>query len=301
MPTPRPRPLTPTPWRWQCHRCRTWYALSCTRRCLECSHTFCQEEHPTATALPTTTSPSSPRLRRQSLARRSRKSRRSGPCDSEFDFEGWAALGSWRRMAVTSAALRRRGRAHGDARRQKKDDHRGQGRGDERSRTESEREAYMTWKLATTTGGSKEAWSPLPQEDQADVLRRKEKLYARGGHDCSLHCDWPNECGHAIYAAKEREAQAEAVRRDGELSPAWGEGGGFEIFEDQDAVSPIDEEDGGGDAHGQVTRAGADVESLETPLSPRSWGGDGDAEEEDDATELSAARTVQQMKASELQ
>ncbi|KAI1187781.1 hypothetical protein F5B17DRAFT_398322 [Nemania serpens] len=37
MPLP---PRTPRAWVWQCHRCLTVYRLGCTRRCLDCSHTY---------------------------------------------------------------------------------------------------------------------------------------------------------------------------------------------------------------------------------------------------------------------
>ncbi|KAH8902010.1 hypothetical protein BR93DRAFT_921298 [Coniochaeta sp. PMI_546] len=175
MSSPRLVPPSSTSWRWQCHKCRTWYVLSCTRRCLHCSHIFCQKTHHSSTEAQL----SSPHLHRQTRTRQ--RSKKLGPCSSEFDFEGWAAWGSWRRMAI----IRR------NARRQ------------------MEKAAYMTWKPKEYyRGGAKSTalWLPRSTETQLETLQRKEEMYLRGEHDCSLHCDYPNECGHTLYAAKEREA-----------------------------------------------------------------------------------------------
>ncbi|KAK0625844.1 hypothetical protein B0T14DRAFT_385471, partial [Immersiella caudata] len=69
---------TPHPWLWRCHSCRTTYRLGCTRRCLECSHTFC-------------TGPVPPSNKSDSRSR----SKHRGPCQAEFDYNAWSAWGSY--------------------------------------------------------------------------------------------------------------------------------------------------------------------------------------------------------------
>jgi hypothetical protein len=72
-----PPPEAPYPWVWQCHACGAAYRLSCTRRCLNCGHHVCWSVTP------------SPAPKRR---------RRGGPCKAEFDYQGWAAWGRWRRQ-----------------------------------------------------------------------------------------------------------------------------------------------------------------------------------------------------------
>ncbi|KAI1656552.1 hypothetical protein F4813DRAFT_363631 [Daldinia decipiens] len=81
MPTPPPPPRKPFPWLWQCHSCDTVYRIGCTRRCLVCSHDYCL-------------SATTPKTRR------GKKRRRSGMCASEFDYNGWAEWGAWRRKVL---------------------------------------------------------------------------------------------------------------------------------------------------------------------------------------------------------
>ncbi|KAF3071241.1 hypothetical protein GL218_00610 [Daldinia childiae] len=81
MPTPPPPPRKPFPWLWQCHSCDTVYRIGCTRRCLVCSHDYCLSATPQRT-------------------RRGKKRRRSGMCVSEFDYNGWAEWGAWRRKVL---------------------------------------------------------------------------------------------------------------------------------------------------------------------------------------------------------
>jgi hypothetical protein len=195
-----PLPSSQTPWRWQCHNCRTWYALSCTRRCLRCSHVFCQKRHHSSIdAL------SSPHLRRQAKSK-PRKNKKTGTCGSEFDFEGWAAWGSWRRMTVIKRLSTRQ---HEDEQDRGETQPRRQDTRKRAQRKEMEKNAYLTWKPKGYSRGRAhfpKNWFPRFPQTQAAVLKRKEEMYLRGDHDCSLHCDYPNECGYAILAAKEREA-----------------------------------------------------------------------------------------------
>lgn len=199
MSSPRLVPPSSTSWRWQCHKCRTWYVLSCTRRCLHCSHIFCQKTHHSSTDAQL----SSPHSHRQTRTRQ--RSKKLGPCSSEFDFEGWAAWGSWRRMAIIRRNAWRRENEHVRGETNPRCQN-----ANKTSRTkEMEKAAYMTWKPKEYyRGGAKSTalWLPRSTETQQETLQRKEEMYLRGEHDCSLHCDYPNECGHTLYAAKEREA-----------------------------------------------------------------------------------------------
>ncbi|KAI1471938.1 uncharacterized protein F4812DRAFT_199782 [Daldinia caldariorum] len=81
VPTPPPPPRQPFPWLWQCHSCDTVYRLGCTRRCLVCSHDYCLSATPPKTS-------------------RGKKRRRSAMCVSEFDYNGWAEWGAWRRKVL---------------------------------------------------------------------------------------------------------------------------------------------------------------------------------------------------------
>ncbi|KAI1327635.1 hypothetical protein F5Y16DRAFT_371283 [Xylariaceae sp. FL0255] len=86
-----PPPRTPRAWLWQCHYCRQVYRLACTRRCLECSHTYCVSAEP----------PASQKREVSTNSRRGRKRRRDrGMCAGEFDFTGWEQWGSWRRKVL---------------------------------------------------------------------------------------------------------------------------------------------------------------------------------------------------------
>ncbi|KAI1135793.1 hypothetical protein F5Y05DRAFT_393293 [Hypoxylon sp. FL0543] len=91
MPTPPPPPRQPYAWLWQCHSCNTVYRIGCTRRCLVCSHEYCVSADPPK-------------------ARRGKKRRRgSGMCASEFDYNGWAEWGAWRRKVLGLEVLGRAG------------------------------------------------------------------------------------------------------------------------------------------------------------------------------------------------
>jgi len=87
-----PPPRTPRAWVWQCHRCLNVYRLGCTRRCLDCSHTYCVSVNPQ----PEKTS-------------RGKKRRRQtgGMCAAEFDYIGWEQWGSWRRKVLGYEAMGR--------------------------------------------------------------------------------------------------------------------------------------------------------------------------------------------------
>ncbi|KAI0441071.1 hypothetical protein F4803DRAFT_439091 [Xylaria telfairii] len=76
-----PPPRTPRAWVWQCHQCHSVYRLGCTRRCLDCSHTYCVVSS------------------KQSSSNRGKKRRRQqgALCGAEFDYIGWEQWGSWKR------------------------------------------------------------------------------------------------------------------------------------------------------------------------------------------------------------
>ncbi|RFU74519.1 hypothetical protein TARUN_7733 [Trichoderma arundinaceum] len=65
-------PCSPRAWTWKCHQCHRRYPLSCTRRCLYCSHTLC-------------------------FSHEGSKKKKASSCDTEFDFAGWKAYYEWRR------------------------------------------------------------------------------------------------------------------------------------------------------------------------------------------------------------
>lgn len=106
-----------------------------------------------------------------------------------------------------------------------------------------EKAAYLTWKPKEYHRGGiryPKRWFPRTPETQDSVLKRKEQMYLRGEHDCSLHCDYPNECAHVMYAAKERRV-VEADSSPDKLSPLKTDDQVFEIF--SDPVSPPDTND----------------------------------------------------------
>ncbi|KAK7981221.1 Ammonium transporter [Apiospora arundinis] len=77
------------PFLWQCCSCYTIYRFSTTRRCLNCSHHYCTREVAFGDSNEFSSSGGS-----SSNKKRRRKNKY---CRSEFDYEGWAAWGAWRR------------------------------------------------------------------------------------------------------------------------------------------------------------------------------------------------------------
>ncbi|PSK56730.1 Exosome complex exonuclease dis3 [Elsinoe australis] len=80
-----PKPAEPLAWLWQCHICHRTYRLTVTRRCLDDGHYFCSGM--------------------TVISKRDQKPRvkRRRACASEFDYNGWKAVGEWKRK-VTAAA-----------------------------------------------------------------------------------------------------------------------------------------------------------------------------------------------------
>jgi hypothetical protein len=76
-----PAPRTPYFWIWRCHECESEYPLACTRRCLNCSHSFC-----VAPALGKASSTTSKRREKSEV------------CTAKFDYSGWVAWGAYRRL-----------------------------------------------------------------------------------------------------------------------------------------------------------------------------------------------------------
>ncbi|KAK1761551.1 hypothetical protein QBC47DRAFT_336060 [Echria macrotheca] len=155
-----PAPPAPYPWIWRCHACRNIYRLSCTRRCLECNHTFCVISSSSSTSIPPEEESSS-----TSSSRRKRKER-GGPCEAEFDYAGWAAWGSYRRRTHEPAG----------------------------------EDAFAMW-APRTEGEGEGGWMKVDAQEGEMVRRRKERLFVSRGHDCWVHCDYPSECRHSMYAA----------------------------------------------------------------------------------------------------
>ncbi|KAI1748243.1 hypothetical protein F4782DRAFT_542936 [Xylaria castorea] len=81
-----PPPRMPKAWVWQCHQCHSVYRLGCTRRCLDCSHTYCVVS-------------SKQQQQQSSSSNRGKKRRRqqTALCGAEFDYVGWEQWGSWKR------------------------------------------------------------------------------------------------------------------------------------------------------------------------------------------------------------
>lgn len=207
--------------------------LSCTRRCLSCGHIFCQprqgqeiiENQETRAIDPN--APLSPRLRRQ--AKNRARSKKHTPCASEFDFQGWAAWGSWRRLTL----LRRR---HQEL-------------GTRFSKKEMEAAALPTWNLRECYRHDIKffkRWLPKSSDKEEIILQRKRELYLSGKHDCSVHCDSPSECVHAVKEAK-RTGLLERIKASMTVQEAWPvefEGGDkrFRYVVDPDAKRGNDED-----------------------------------------------------------
>ncbi|KAI8634507.1 hypothetical protein F5Y19DRAFT_213465 [Xylariaceae sp. FL1651] len=86
-----PPPRTPRAWIWQCHRCLNVYRLGCTRRCLDCSHTYCVSADPKS----------------ERTSRGKKRRRPAGTCITEFDYSGWEQWGCWRRKVLGFEAVGR--------------------------------------------------------------------------------------------------------------------------------------------------------------------------------------------------
>ncbi|KAI1349369.1 hypothetical protein F5Y01DRAFT_316805 [Xylaria sp. FL0043] len=90
-----PPPRTPRAWVWQCHKCQSIYRLGCTRRCLDCSHTYC------------ISNPRKQELYAPNPKKKQRRRQSGGLCGSEFDYVGWEQWGSWRRKVTGHEAAGR--------------------------------------------------------------------------------------------------------------------------------------------------------------------------------------------------
>ncbi|KAK4152296.1 hypothetical protein C8A00DRAFT_16382 [Chaetomidium leptoderma] len=155
-----PAPRTPYIWSWVCHQCGSAYPLACIRRCLHCSHQYC-------------TVPAAENGDSKNLLRGKRRI-----CTTEFDYNGWAAWGAYRRSRTCAPGA-------GDY-----DD------------------TFATWELTTKSRRrygrsiqSPPVWQRLAKEKREQVSRRKEMMYVQGRHNCSVHCDFPSECLHTVHTA----------------------------------------------------------------------------------------------------
>ncbi|KAK3988961.1 hypothetical protein QBC44DRAFT_292058 [Cladorrhinum sp. PSN332] len=96
LPTPSPQPY---PWSWRCHKCRSTYRLSATRRCLECGHIFCIKILDSSSS---SSSCSSSPSHKVAKSRRSKRDNRT--CSAEFDYLTWQVWGSYRRLQSSSSS-----------------------------------------------------------------------------------------------------------------------------------------------------------------------------------------------------
>ncbi|KAK0614857.1 hypothetical protein B0T17DRAFT_498275, partial [Bombardia bombarda] len=178
-----PPVIEPFPWTWRCHKCWNIYRLSCTRRCLECSHVFCSGASKESDKF----------LGGGSSRRRLKKV----TCMTEFDFYGWAVRGAYRRTAALND-----GNQNGDdgpRKRQRRDS-------TEKKDETLIRDELSTWVLVEgiyDEMGDPEAmdWLSVSEEETARVARRKQGLYLSNQYNCWLHCDSPSECLHSAYNA----------------------------------------------------------------------------------------------------
>lgn len=178
-PPPPSPPAEPCPWLWRCHHCRIIYGLATTRRCLECDHEFCLGE-PNNTSTPF------------------RKRKRGGPCKSEFDYAGWAARGAWRRTVLLNAekpTKARRWRRNGQE--EAEEDLEG-------GMLVSKRRWIAPKEMTTQWGDEHTARNKRKQGSQAamEFDEKKDAMFLRKRHDCSVHCDFPSQCHHAMFAAQ---------------------------------------------------------------------------------------------------
>ncbi|KAI0550423.1 hypothetical protein F4679DRAFT_211050 [Xylaria curta] len=87
-----PPPLrTPKAWVWQCHQCHSVYRLGCTRRCLDCSHTYC---------VVSSTKQQQSSSSNNNRGKKRRRQQQTALCGAEFDYVGWEQWGSWKRKVL---------------------------------------------------------------------------------------------------------------------------------------------------------------------------------------------------------
>jgi len=180
-PLPLP-PRAPYVWTWTCHQCRSEFPLSCTQRCLYCSHQLCTTKT---------------------------RDHHGKPCTPEFDYTGWAAWGAYRRSVTAvradATALMPPNTAAGVRLGDTKDSLK-------RKRTKTlgvaDHDTFATWELTTESHirdgrvTQSRAWQPLPAAKCKEVSRRKERMYVQGRHRCQFHCDFPSECLHTVHTAR---------------------------------------------------------------------------------------------------
>lgn len=145
-----------------------------TRRCLECDHHFCLSQ-------PVPSSRGSPKGKK-------RKRIRGGPCRAEFDYAGWSIYNSWRRTVLLNPSPSTSPASHFSPLKNNKNNN---NYGSERiKRKERWGDKYV----------AREAGNPSAREPFKD---RRDGLFVRKRHNCWLHCNFPSECRHAIYNAKQ--------------------------------------------------------------------------------------------------
>ena len=183
-PLPQP-PRVPFIWTWTCHKCGSGFPLACTRRCLRCSHQLCTPQG---------------------------RAKKAKTCTAEFDYTGWEIWGAYRRSVATIRAARTNGTGQKAANTAAMDLSREQTHGlRKRKRGSSsgtaDHDTFATWELTAERSLRRGwmtrdlVWQPLAETKQAEVGRRKERMYVGGRHDCHFHCDFPSECLHAIRTA----------------------------------------------------------------------------------------------------
>lgn len=135
-----------------------------------------------------------------------------------------------------------------------------------------------------TVTDDNEGFAEEEKKKKLGERERKREMFARGEHDCSVHCDFPSECHNAAYlAAKQRAEQMMAAEREMEVQRQMER-------ERQMRLAPIpEEEEGDADEDKDGTGAGQvnfDDFVYAPPASPDHDVDDGETAGEDGAPEL---------------
>jgi hypothetical protein len=187
-----PAPRTPYSWIWRCHECGSEHPLACTRRCLNCSHSFCVAPAPG-----------------KASSTASKRKKKSEVCTAKFDYSGWAAWGAYRRSVAAIRARHDVVAPKPESATSRANSNRVSPKKRKRSFASglANHDTFAAWGLVTENCMRhdrvirRSVWRPLPKARLEEVRCRKETVYDNGQHSCWRHCDFPSECLHTIQAA----------------------------------------------------------------------------------------------------
>ncbi|KAK4183739.1 hypothetical protein QBC35DRAFT_349837, partial [Podospora australis] len=182
----------PKPWVWRCHRCHEIYPLAVTRRCLDCSHTFCTRPVSQASPSSSANAPTEyvSKVVNGKVIRKKKAKKQERMCTSSFDYAGWAKWGSRRRSLSLSLSS-------------------SYSQDPSSSESSQDKEPYATYELAPYTPRRMSLtkqlpilmWKPVSALESDHVSSLKEKLYVKQQHSCEVHCDSPSECRDVQFNA----------------------------------------------------------------------------------------------------